>query len=277
MTLLVRNEEDILAENIEYHLNQGVDFIIATNNRSTDSTGQILKRYESKGLLHYLEEEDDTHNQGRWVTNMARIAASEFKADWVINNDADEFWWPTEHSSLKAAFSAVTPEFNVVEAKRNNFVYLGAQLENNRFYKHLIYRELNSLNPLGKPLPPKQAHIGQANILVAEGNHSVKGLEKQQINRDIIEIFHFPIRSPEQLTRKILYGGAALERNTDITKNTGSTWRNLYQQLLDAGDLSHYLDSQTFGSAKLQRQLKDGLVLEDVRLKCYLDKLVNLQ
>ncbi|HJM57083.1 MAG TPA: hypothetical protein QF446_07130 [Planctomycetota bacterium] len=36
MTLLVRNEEDILATNIEYHLARGVDFIIATDNLSDD-------------------------------------------------------------------------------------------------------------------------------------------------------------------------------------------------------------------------------------------------
>ena len=45
MTLLVRNEEDIIEANIEFHLAQGADFIIATDNRSTDRTRDLLLRY----------------------------------------------------------------------------------------------------------------------------------------------------------------------------------------------------------------------------------------
>ncbi|MDG1462240.1 MAG: glycosyltransferase family 2 protein, partial [Gammaproteobacteria bacterium] len=89
MTLLVRDEEDILRANIEFHRAMGVDFFIATDNKSVDSTAEILKDYERQGLLHYIYEGTDDYNQTEWVTKMARLAESDFDATWVINNDAD--------------------------------------------------------------------------------------------------------------------------------------------------------------------------------------------
>lgn len=271
MTLLLRNEEDVLAENIEYHLSQGVDFIIATNNRSTDGTEKILKSYESKGVLHYRSQDGDTHSQGRWVTEMARLAAKEFAADWVINNDADEFWWPTNHLSLKQALSSISGEYNIVEAARKNFAFLNTD-SGNSFYQEMVYRDKESFNALGRPLPPKQAHVACEDIIVAEGNHSVQGLAQPCINKDIIEIFHFPIRSSEQFTRKIKNGGAALARNTELADNIGSTWRSLYKELLESGSLGNYLGSQVFDAEKLEKQLEMGKIVEDRRLKNYLDE-----
>ena len=91
MTLLVRDEADIVSSNIDFHLDQGVDFIIATDNLSVDGTTDILRAYERRGVLHYIHQPDDDYEQHRWVTGIARSACAEFAADWVINNDADEF------------------------------------------------------------------------------------------------------------------------------------------------------------------------------------------
>ncbi len=113
MTLLVRDEEDIIRDNIEFHLAQGVDFIIAMDNISEDQTTEILREYESKGVLHYVYEGTDTLNQHEWVTRMARKAYNDFGADWVINNDADEFWWPIE-GNLKDTFYSIEQEYELM-------------------------------------------------------------------------------------------------------------------------------------------------------------------
>jgi len=59
MTLLVRDEEDIIGENIEFHIRQGVDFFLVMDNNSIDNTKNILKKYEESGILKYYYKDDD--------------------------------------------------------------------------------------------------------------------------------------------------------------------------------------------------------------------------
>src|SRR5438094_6481966 len=105
MTLLARDEADVVDAQIAYHLNAGVDFVIATDNRSQDGTTEILEAYEREGCLRLIREPGDDMRQGPWVTRMAQLAAADYGADWVINADADEFYWP-RGTSLKEALAA---------------------------------------------------------------------------------------------------------------------------------------------------------------------------
>ena len=56
LTLLAKNEVDVIGANIAYHLAAGVDFVVATDNGSTDGTVEILEQYEHEGVLHLIRE-----------------------------------------------------------------------------------------------------------------------------------------------------------------------------------------------------------------------------
>ncbi len=267
MTLLVRDEEDIIASNIDYHLHNGIDFIIATDNLSTDRTADILKSYEKRGLLYCIHENEDDYTQHAWVTRMARLACTEFGADWIINNDADEFWWP-HHGNLKTILEEVESSTSAVSAERSNF--LPRPVSSESFFADILtIREQNSLNALGTPLPPKVCHRAYADIEVAQGNHSVarNGIELATV-RVPITILHFPLRSYKQFANKIAKGGAAYARNRYLPAGIGITWRYLHQ-LWEQGELEAYYNSQVLNDAAIDRGLKEGTLIQDERLKMF--------
>ena len=260
MTLLLRDEEDIVRENLDFHLAQGVDRVIVTDNGSEDATVEILREYEAQGAVRLLLEPADDYSQGRWVTRMARLAAAE-GADWVINNDADEFWWPRS-GTLASTFEGLGDEVGIVVAHRTNFP--PCPEDGRRFWERMTARERESLNPLGKPLPPKVAHRAHREITVVQGNHRVEGPELGgRVDDGSIEILHFPMRTYAQFENKIVKGGRAYARNRELPHRTGRTWRRLYE-LWEQGELrDHYAGQVVTGPGH------DDL-LEDTRLRDYM-------
>ena len=262
MTLLVRDEEDILADNLDFHLAQGVDEVIVTDNGSVDGTPEILRSYEARGLVRIIVEPTDDYSQGRWVTRMARLAAAESGADWVINNDADEFWWPRT-GSLRSVFEGLGADVGTVVGHRTNFV---PRPEDGRpYWERMTLRERESLNPVGKPLPPKLAHRAHPEIVVVQGNHRIKGPDLgSELDDGSIEILHFPMRSYAQFENKIVKGGRAYARNKELPEKTGRTWRRLYETWEQGGLPGHYQENVVAESTR------DDLI-EDTRLRDYLE------
>ena len=67
---------------------------IVTDNNSTDHTPDILRKYKELGWIKEIIQEPATdYRQKKWVDRMVWCAKTVFHADWVINADADEFWY----------------------------------------------------------------------------------------------------------------------------------------------------------------------------------------
>ena len=58
-TLVVRDESDIVRAQLDYHLNAGVDLVLATDHDSQDGTREILESYKRQGVLRLFHEQGE--------------------------------------------------------------------------------------------------------------------------------------------------------------------------------------------------------------------------
>ena len=267
MTLLVRNAEGLLRENLEFHLHQGVDFFIITDNGSNDRTADVIDEYVRRGLARRIWEPQDDFSQGRWVTRMARAAAIDHGADWVINNDDDEFWSAGERT-LREELALVDPDCEGLVVERYNHPPVAGQ-DGTNFLAAMVYRESRSLNIFGDPLPPKVCHRGYADIQVVQGNHGASRLGRPLVCRAAtnMAISHFPVRDFASFERKIIQGGEAYARNRELHPGVGYSWRWLYKLWCEKG-LGDWYEAQLLRPEHIEERLAHGtLVLDDAVLR----------
>ena len=256
MTLLVRDNADLLRDNIEYHRAQGIDYFIITDNGSEDETCDIARAYAAQGLAELWREAEDTYDQARWVTRMARAAHVEHAADWVINNDADEFW-TTKGGTLRDRLAEAPATCDAIYVERHNFPPVNDACDD--YLQSMVYRETLSLNAVGEPLPGKLAHRGRPDVCVAMGNHDaqVSGVSFSRCVLEGVEIHHFPVRNYAEFENKIVKGGRALLRNVALPERVAITWRRLYLRW-QAGGLPAWFAEQQLTPENIQAGLASG-------------------
>jgi hypothetical protein len=270
LTLLVRDEADVLETHLSFHLNAGVDLVLATDHRSVDGTTEILAAFARTGSVVFRREESERISQSKWVTDMARRAALEHGADWVINSDADEFWWPRV-GTLKDALAAVPASQGAVRALQRPFV---PRPDDGTFFAERMTYRLAVAAPINDPATAyrpvvKTAHRAEASVEVGQGNHVVSGLTSPALEGwSPLELFHLPLRSRAQLARRHRKGvDAWRSRRGDVTLGRSVAGRETPEALYDRA----VVDDEA-----LQRGLAEGTLVEDTRLRDALRALPEL-
>jgi hypothetical protein len=232
----------------------------------------MLERFAKLGKLHLIHEPRHIHDQSTWVTRMARMAATRFDADWVINNDADEFW-SAAGATLRGALAAVPADVPSLSVPRIDM--LPPQAVDARFYEAMtVHMATREAIDGGRSLP-KACHRGFADIHIADGNHftSRGGARLPESTGHPLRILHFPIRSLAQFERKIRQGVAALEANPRLPASTGRHWRNLHRDYLATGRLEEYYLARAPGAERIAAGLADGAFVEETSVRDALRRL----
>lgn len=263
MTLLVKNEEDMLEENLIFHKAMGVDGFIITDNNSSDRTPEIIRKYKEKGwIVEAIEEKATDYQQKKWVDRMIWKAKSVHKADWVINADADEIWYApsgdlkTELVSSRAnvltcEMKCVYPEEGKPFWQWGQTVEVVNDLERYNLSRYSLFARQNK----------KVIHRTAGYIQISMGNHKVTMFPKK-VAKSNIRIYHYNIRGKKTFLEKMINGGKQLEQNPK--KHGGRHWR-YYYQLYKEGLLEAEYD-KVIGTASFDQLKLDGFIRTDTTI-----------
>lgn len=236
MTLFVRDEADIIKQNIDFHLANGVDFILATDNNSKDGTRDILIDYQKKGFLRLFDEKSLDYPQEKCVNQMAKIAYEEYGAEIIFHCDADEFWFAKSGDLKKEFFRHLDADGFVIGTR----LILLRDKDGKEFFPedsvYEVIKPFNLTNPIVDSLEkniylyassPKVAFKTRKGVQeVSISNHSIRtndqGFKVKKI--DNIKIYHFPIRNKKQFECKVIKLGTAGENNPEIMKDNETNW-----------------------------------------------------
>lgn len=204
---MVRDEADIIGD-ILGHMVAQVDHVIVADNLSVDGTRDVLEAFD----VTIVDDPDPAYYQSAKMTALARRAATEFNADWIIPFDADE-WWTHPNGRLADVLEA--SECDVMSAA---------------VYDHVIVGDAAGVGVDSMPYRWKQpSHLPKVatrplpGLIIDQGNHGVS-CEHQPVMGDGLMIHHFPVRSFQQFARKVDTGYAAYQL-ADLPIHFGEHWK----------------------------------------------------
>jgi cellulose synthase/poly-beta-1,6-N-acetylglucosamine synthase-like glycosyltransferase len=83
MTILVRDEADIIEANIRTHASLGVDAFVIMDNGSIDGTREILSKLVKEFEIIVIDEKGD-YNQAKWMKQLAMIIITFFIYNYYL-------------------------------------------------------------------------------------------------------------------------------------------------------------------------------------------------
>lgn len=253
-----RDQAELVDALVAFHLNAGADFVLATDHRSRDGTLELLEAWEREGCLRLFRESGERVLGSAWRTRMARLAAAEHGANWVLHCDGDEFWWPRGRSS-KEVLEAVPERYGAVRGLWRTFVPCAT---GDAFFAERMTIRLApaaAINEVGTPYRPnaKIAHRAEAGVVVDRGAHRATGDRLRPLPGWYpFEVLHFPVRSPAQLAEK--YG---------LWASQLATTREVPYPSLERATADGLHASLAVDDLELARGLGEGSLVVDTRLR----------
>ncbi len=267
MTILVKNEADIIEANIRTHASLGVDAFVIMDNGSNDGTREILSKLQNEFEITIVDEKG-YYQQKKFMTKLAFLAKKIYKPDWIINNDADEFWIPSSGNSLKEHLNF---KGAILRVDRFNIIPPIESIDREDVFFDSIYEVSNQINYRVAKREDISVLLGQASrkviinpngvIKINSGNHSAEHIAFwNKKNCSTIKNYHYPIRSYKQFEKRVLTRKEVLDNFPNV--KMGDHYRVLVKKYIN-GKLKEEYKKFIFKDKEIELLKKIGIVSEN--------------
>ena len=192
-----------------------------------------------------------------------------YRADWIINADADELWYApsgnlkkelshTHANVLNCKMCSLYPEEDKPFWQWQMAVNYVPDQENYGLSPYSIFERQNK----------KVIHRAAGYIQISMGNHKVTMLPQRSENSNI-RVYHYNIRGKQQFLEKMINGGKQLEQHKG--KHGGRHWRYFYR-LYKEGKLEEEYD-RVIGTHAFNRLQAEGYIYEDKTISKFFERL----
>ncbi|MDV3249384.1 glycosyltransferase family 2 protein [Mycobacterium avium subsp. hominissuis] len=249
---MVKNEADVIEAFVRHNL-AFMDALAIVDNDSVDDTREILVQLQRRGLpIILLDDPVVGHFQAEIMTAVYRRMVPIFRPRFVFLLDADEFIVASSRKALYQQLRAMRPG---TQAQYFWRTYIpapdGPKGDRNDPLRSITHRKAAERRWY-KPIIVTKPKIDMK-LKIRQGNHDVRyaGLPLRRVKLHDVTLAHFPVRSVDQFTGKILVGWIAnLERNRHrLDVAHAIHWKVVYERLVRSSLTSEDLTTEALNYA----------------------------
>jgi hypothetical protein len=263
LSFVARGQPELLDAQLAFHLNAGIDLVLAGDPGVEAGVTELLTAYEPTGRVRRVPA-GPAVDDADLRTRMARLAAGELEADWLFDTEPGDFWLP-RGESLQDVLVAIPPRYGVVQALVR--VFLPRPVDGRPFFERMTARgaTASTRDETKGNLEWALRPVYRAREDLVFGLDRETALDGRVPMRAWypIELLRFPVRTPEQADRDLVLASARSRiEQASLEASRAGGLREGWQELVLTDD-------------ELARGIADETLVEDARLRDALHRLAS--
>jgi hypothetical protein len=274
----VKDEIELIETSIRHLRAIGVDLIIAADFLSKDGTRAVLEAHRTPGELEIVDFDERAPNID-WNEFYARAVrmAADAACDWILFQDADEFWLPAtgrlrDCADLASSDVMLTDRFNALigtsgfdppRPEPSYYDSLKLFVRKVAEFREKLAADSSAAWIAGVPLPKAMARIDKIGA-VAIGGHNITSRDGAPLTvaapSDLI-IAHFPFTTRDRFARKLanIRGFPGMTDPAEAASRVGWHWRR-WASLDGRDEVESEFRRNIFEEAAIRELMREGAI-----------------